>query len=189
LEFLGVGYQEILVILILLLVVVGPERLPQMAYQIGRAVRQMQRYARAVRDEFSDEMQYLEEQYNTVRGDIEEARGELEREQRQLDQDMRQLDTEVKAASREIEESVPDEMKKDGRGNVIPISSAASQKGTNTNRPSTTRTATQPAPRTSTAATTSNGRRETGPATPAEQKKPDEAKSSDDGAHKPPLVF
>lgn len=40
-EFLGIGYQELLLVFVLLLVVVGPERLPQMAYQIGRAVRQM----------------------------------------------------------------------------------------------------------------------------------------------------
>ena len=65
-EFLGVGYQELLLILVLLLVVVGPERLPAMAYQIGRAVRTLQQYARAVRNEFSDEFDYLEEQYRTV---------------------------------------------------------------------------------------------------------------------------
>ena len=71
-EFLGIGYQELLLILVLMLVVVGPERLPTVAYQIGRAVRTMQRYARAVRDEFSDEIGYLEEQYKTVKGEIDD---------------------------------------------------------------------------------------------------------------------
>ena len=66
-EFLGVGYQEVLVILALLLVVVGPERLPGVAYQVGRAVRTLQQYARAVRDEFSDEIGYVEEQYRIVK--------------------------------------------------------------------------------------------------------------------------
>ncbi len=69
-EFLGIGYQELLLVLVLLLIVVGPERLPQMAYQIGRAVRQMQMYARAVRDEFKDEIDYLDEQYKTIRGEV-----------------------------------------------------------------------------------------------------------------------
>lgn len=73
-EFLGVGYQELLLIMVLLLVVVGPERLPAVAYQIGRVVRQAQRYARAVRDEFSDEISYLEEQYKTVKGEVDTAR-------------------------------------------------------------------------------------------------------------------
>lgn len=80
-EFLGVGYQELLLILVLLLVVVGPERLPTMAYQIGRAVRTLQQYARAVRNEFRDEFEYLEEQYRTVRGEVDAARVELQKEQ------------------------------------------------------------------------------------------------------------
>ena len=40
-ELMGVGYQELIVVMVLLLVVVGPERLPAVAYQVGRAVRQM----------------------------------------------------------------------------------------------------------------------------------------------------
>jgi Tat protein translocase TatB subunit len=90
LEFLGIGYQELLLILALLLVVVGPERLPGMAYQIGRAVRQMQRYARAVRDEFSDEFDYLETQYRTVRGEVDSARGSFRGEQAKFQAELRE---------------------------------------------------------------------------------------------------
>lgn len=127
-EFLGVGYQEILVILVLMLVVVGPERLPQVAFQVGRAVREMQKYARAVRDEFGDEMKYLEDQYNTVRGDFDQARQELQQQQQQLDGEMKRIDTDVKQAAREIDQSVSAEMKKQGGSNVVPISSAGSPK-------------------------------------------------------------
>jgi len=74
---------------VLLLVVVGPERLPGMAYQIGRAVRQMQQYARAVRDEFSGEIAYIEEQYKTVRGEVDQARRDLRDQQSQLETEMR----------------------------------------------------------------------------------------------------
>jgi len=91
LEFLGIGYQELLLVLVLLLVVVGPERLPGMAYQIGRAVRQMQRYARAVRDEFSDEFDYIEEQYRTVRGEIDTTRSGLREQQSRFESEMRQV--------------------------------------------------------------------------------------------------
>ncbi len=73
----------------LLLVVVGPERLPGMAYQIGRAVRTMQQYARAVRDEFGGEIAYIEEQYKTVRGEVDQARRELRDQQVQLEGEMR----------------------------------------------------------------------------------------------------
>lgn len=133
-EFLGVGYQEILLIFVLLLVVVGPERLPHMAYQMGKAVREMQKYARAVRDEFSDEMGYFEEQYRTVRGEFDEARTEMRDQSRALDRELRDqtetLDREVKEASKDAEESVAPEGRsktKQGRGNVVPISSARTQ--------------------------------------------------------------
>lgn len=88
-EFLGVGYQELLVILVLMLVVVGPERLPHVAYQIGKAVRQMQRYARAVRDEFSDEIGYLEEQYKTVKGEIDTASDTFRKSSADFDSELR----------------------------------------------------------------------------------------------------
>lgn len=88
-EFLGVGYQELLLILVLMLVVVGPERLPGMAYQIGRAVRTMQTYARQVRDEFGDEIGYIEEQYRTVKGEVDSTRASLRDQQVQLNNEFR----------------------------------------------------------------------------------------------------
>ncbi len=95
-EFLGIGYQELLLVLVLLLVVVGPERLPNMAYQIGRAVRQMQRYARAVRDEFSDEFEYIETQYRTVRGEIDTTRSALREDQARFAADLREATPSLK---------------------------------------------------------------------------------------------
>lgn len=88
-EFLGVGYQELFLVLVLLLVVVGPERLPAMAYQIGRAVRTMQQYARAVRSEFSEEFEYIEEQYRTVKGQVDDTRLALREEDRKLQAELR----------------------------------------------------------------------------------------------------
>lgn len=89
-EFLGIGYQELLLVLVLLLVVVGPERLPTMAYQIGRAVRQMQGYARAVRDEFRDEIDYLDEQYKTIKGQVDDVQKVMREEQAKLNSEMRE---------------------------------------------------------------------------------------------------
>lgn len=88
-EFLGIGYQELLLVLVLMLVVVGPERLPGMAYQIGRAVRTLQTYARQVRSEFGDEISYIEEQYKTVKGEVDSTRASLRHEQLRLDGELR----------------------------------------------------------------------------------------------------
>ena len=98
-EFLGIGYQEVGVILVLLLVFVGPERLPHVAYQLGKAVKTMQGYARAVRDEFGDEISYLEEQYQTVRGEVNSVRGQLREETAKLDAEMRDATAELREAT------------------------------------------------------------------------------------------
>ena len=87
-EFLGVGYQEILVILAIMLVVVGAERLPTMAYQIGRAVRTLQQYARAVRDEFQDEFDYLDEQMKTLKGGVNDLNQTMREGDRELRRDL-----------------------------------------------------------------------------------------------------
>lgn len=83
-EFLGIGYQEVVLILVVTLVFVGPERLPHVAFQIGRAVRELRRYANAVREEFSEEFEYLEEQYRTVRGEVDSMRDAVRTESASL---------------------------------------------------------------------------------------------------------
>ena len=100
-EFLGVGYQELLLVLILMLVVVGPERLPAMAYQIGKAVRTLQQYARAVRDEFSDEIGYVEDQYKTLRGEVDATRVTLREEQAKMNAEFRDATEPIRQLSAE----------------------------------------------------------------------------------------
>jgi len=102
-EFLGVGYQEILLILVLMLIVVGPSRLPTVAYQLGKAVRTLQGYARVVRDEFSEEIAYIQQEADSVRGELtsaqqqlREADQELRREQAEISREVAQTSTEVK---------------------------------------------------------------------------------------------
>ena len=73
-QFLGIGLEEILLIVALIVIVVGPRRLPEMAYYLGRGVKKLQRYARVVRDEFSEEFAYLNEEMEAVRADVQEMR-------------------------------------------------------------------------------------------------------------------
>lgn len=128
-EFLGIGYQEILLVFVLMLVFVGPERMPRVAYQIGRAVREMQKYARAVRDEFSEEIEYLETQYREVEAEMKQAQASLKAESARFDQEMRDatssIDRAVKDAAREIEAPV----RAPGASNVVPLSAARATDG------------------------------------------------------------
>ncbi len=88
-SFLGVGWQEMMLVLVLTLVVVGPERMPQVAYQIGKAVRTLQSYARIVRSEFREEIAFVEEQYKTVKGEVAGARDTLREETRKMETEFR----------------------------------------------------------------------------------------------------
>ncbi len=101
-QFLGVGWQEIALIMVVALVVVGPERLPNVAYQIGKAVRTMQSYARAVRSEFSEEIGYIEEQYKTVKGEMSEASQALRVEQQKFASEMRSVTAEVQSQVQDV---------------------------------------------------------------------------------------
>ncbi|MFN0096487.1 MAG: twin-arginine translocase TatA/TatE family subunit [Dehalococcoidia bacterium] len=101
-EFLGIGYQEIFVVLAVLLIFVGPQRLPTVAYQIGRAVKTLQSYARVVRGEFSEEFKYLDEQYKTIKGEVDTARTELRSQQSKWNQELRDVTAPLDDAARSL---------------------------------------------------------------------------------------
>lgn len=106
-EFLGIGYQELLLVLILMLVVVGPERLPGMAYQIGRAVRTLQQYARQVRNEFSDEINYLEEQVRVVRGEVDTLNAEMRDQSARFNQEFKDATAPIESELRDVTQPPP----------------------------------------------------------------------------------
>ena len=52
----GVGFSELVVILLVALIVIGPERLPKVARTFGLLVGRLQRYINGVKAEISREM-------------------------------------------------------------------------------------------------------------------------------------
>lgn len=91
-EFLGVGLPELLVILMITLIVVGPRRLPEMASQIARAMREFRRYTSSLRREVSEALEDLEKEYSEVQEEWKEV-GEA------VSQDMKAMEEEVSAAA------------------------------------------------------------------------------------------
>ena len=53
---MGIGFSELLVILVVALVAFGPDRLPDFARQAGRAVRQVRRLTHQARDDLRSEL-------------------------------------------------------------------------------------------------------------------------------------
>src|SRR2546428_7515458 len=56
----GVGPEELVLVLIVALLVVGPERLPRMARDVGRVVGELRRTSDEFRAEFLNADKYLE---------------------------------------------------------------------------------------------------------------------------------
>jgi Tat protein translocase TatB subunit len=88
---LNVGPLELLVVLAVALIVVGPERLPELARAVGRAVRQLREVQNEVRDMVSlgvdDEVREAASEFKKATGDLRKAtdvRGAVRRMEREL---------------------------------------------------------------------------------------------------------
>lgn len=77
LNVFGVGFLEILLVLVLALIVIGPQRLPETAAQLGGMVRTLRRYANEFRREFMDEFGDLQAEWEMSQREMREVTREL----------------------------------------------------------------------------------------------------------------
>jgi sec-independent protein translocase protein TatB len=68
-EFLDVGINELIVILILAAVILGPERLARTAREMGKLVRNLKSYFGSLNEELKAELEILDE-LNEVKKEI-----------------------------------------------------------------------------------------------------------------------
>lgn len=73
-NFLGVGPLELMLVLIVGVIVLGPERIPEVAVQIARALRFLRGYATDATAEMRAELTELMEEYEEVRKELQEFR-------------------------------------------------------------------------------------------------------------------
>ena len=52
----GIGLPELMVIIVVAVIVFGPDRLPEFARQAGRLVRQIRQFTNAARDDIRNEL-------------------------------------------------------------------------------------------------------------------------------------
>jgi sec-independent protein translocase protein TatB len=94
---LNVGPLELVVVLAVALIVVGPERLPELARSVGRVIRQFRDVQNEVRDLVSSE---VDDDVRQAASDFKKATGDLTRA------------TDVKGAVRRAERTIRDETAK-----------------------------------------------------------------------------
>ena len=93
-DFLGIGLPELILVLIIAAVVVGPKRLPEVAVQLARVIRQLRGYATDVTSQMRGELDELTREYEQVRKDLQEFRDSATKE-------VRSVISEVDRATRE----------------------------------------------------------------------------------------
>lgn len=59
-EFLGIGPAELILILVVALIFVGPERLPRLAADIARTIREVRKYTGSIAAEFTEVLEEFE---------------------------------------------------------------------------------------------------------------------------------
>ena len=108
-DFLGIGLPEIILILIVALIVVGPKRLPEVAAQIARVIRQLRGYATDVTSQMRSELDELTREYEQVRKELQEFRQVAAKD---LDSVSREVDRTVREVPAIIESSAEAEPEK-----------------------------------------------------------------------------
>lgn len=92
-----IGFSEMVVIAVVALIVIGPERLPKVARTLGHLWGRAQRYVNGVKADISRDMalEELRQMKQKVQQDAEASERALNLVSRELDQQVRQLNTAV----------------------------------------------------------------------------------------------
>ncbi len=120
-EFLGIGLPELLVILVLILIVVGPSRLPEMAAQLARFIRAARRYGNQVTKDFNEALSDLEEEYDEMKGEWKEV-------SQGLDKSVKDVGKELKAADADVRKTLANAAPSDGSSDASEASKASEPK-------------------------------------------------------------
>ena len=97
-DFFGVGLPELLVILVIILLVVGPARLPEMAARLARFLRTLRQYSARVTRDFNDALQDLEHDYDDVKGEWKEIGEGIDSTGQAVKDELEATDKDAKAA-------------------------------------------------------------------------------------------
>jgi sec-independent protein translocase protein TatB len=106
-----VGFSEILVIAVVALIVIGPERLPKVARTLGHLFGRLQRYVAEVKADIDREMQM--EELKKLQSSMQEAARSVEKT---VSESARDTETQIKTVADDVEKTVE---------NAVPSSSVS----------------------------------------------------------------
>jgi len=107
----GVDFSELMVIMVIGLIVIGPERLPKVARTLGTLWGRAQRYVNGVKADFARDMAVdeLREMQRKVQEEADAAAQAVRQSSQAMDQRMRELSDAVVKSAQEIEQQVKTE--------------------------------------------------------------------------------
>lgn len=97
-NFFGVGPLEAAFVIIIAVVVLGPERFPQAAVHVARAVKWLRGYANDTTSDLRSEFVELTREYELMRQELNEVRGTLNKSTTPLTDEMTRLLGEARPA-------------------------------------------------------------------------------------------
>jgi sec-independent protein translocase protein TatB len=99
---LGIGVPQLLLVLVVALIVLGPERLPEVARQLARGIRQLRGYATDVQSQFGGELSDIREELLGIQRDLSEVQGSLRGGLQDLDVSLRSVQGEFQGAAASV---------------------------------------------------------------------------------------
>ncbi|MYD54347.1 MAG: hypothetical protein F4W96_08605 [Chloroflexi bacterium] len=104
----GVGIPEILVVLLLAALIFGPGKLPEIAGQFGRAIRELREYARDFRDEYLTDFEEVREEFIEQRFELQQIDADIRADLEQAEQDVRSAVRDAEVMTEEAIEAARD---------------------------------------------------------------------------------
>jgi sec-independent protein translocase protein TatB len=92
----GVGPAELILILVVALIFVGPERLPRLAADVARTIRDIRKYTASFAAEFNDVIKEFEKETESERAEWKEIGEGLSSATKDLSAEVASADTAVK---------------------------------------------------------------------------------------------
>ncbi len=100
-ELLGVGLPELLMILLVALLVVGPQKLPEVAVQIARFIREFRAYTASMTRELTDALEDLEREVTETKTEFKDVKDEWKDIGQGLHSSVSQITGSVRSAQQE----------------------------------------------------------------------------------------